>query len=186
MNRGISSDELDHLSLAVRRKMLQENKLTLLEDESKRISTFVKKENECCDLQGGSTMISRNLGDQQLEAEINDTNGHLMDNYSEGARLNRENSTFENPTPPEVLDRVRVESTSILSGTLAARVDNFAPAGVAVTKVKNEMFDDFDEDLDHVLLIERLRMLLSRFHIFLAIFGFDESTCGGWFWCAIG
>ncbi|XP_023550956.1 uncharacterized protein LOC111808937 isoform X2 [Cucurbita pepo subsp. pepo] len=127
---------------------------------------FVKKENECCDLQGGSTMISacdaRNLGDQQLEAQINDTNGHRMNNYSEGARLNRENTTFENPTPPEVLDRVRVESTSILSGTLAAGVDSFAPAGVAVSKVKNEMFDDFDEDLDHVLLIERLRMLLSR------------------------
>lgn len=85
-----------------------------------------------------------------------------MNNYSEGARLNRENTTFENPTPPEVLDRVRVESTSILSGTLAAGVDSFAPAGVAVSKVKNEMFDDFDEDLDHVLLIERLRMLLSR------------------------
>ncbi|CAK9311578.1 unnamed protein product [Citrullus colocynthis] len=85
-----------------------------------------------------------------------------MDNYSEGARLIIENPAFENPMPPNVLDRVRVESTSILSGTLADGVDNFASAGVAVTKVKNEMFDDFDEDLDHVLLIERLRMLLSR------------------------
>lgn len=92
-----------------------------------------------------------------------------MDNYSEGARLIIENPAFENPMPPNVLDRVRVESTSILSGTLADGVDNFASAGVAVTKVKNEMFDDFDEDLDHVLLIERLRMLLSRFHIFLVI-----------------
>ena len=101
-----------------------------------------------------------------------------MNNYSEGARLNRENTTFENPTPPEVLDRVRVESTSILSGTLAAGVDSFAPAGVAVSKVKNEMFDDFDEDLDHVLLIERLRMLLSRFHIFLVIiFSLSAVIC---------
>lgn len=91
-----------------------------------------------------------------------------MDNC-EGARLNIENLTFENPMPPEVLDWVRVESISSLPGTLADGVDNFGSAGVAVTKVKNEMFDDFDEDLDHVLLIERLRMLLSRFHIFLVI-----------------
>ncbi|XP_011655236.1 uncharacterized protein LOC101212787 isoform X1 [Cucumis sativus] len=84
-----------------------------------------------------------------------------MDNC-EGARLNIENLTFENPMPPEVLDWVRVESISSLPGTLADGVDNFGSAGVAVTKVKNEMFDDFDEDLDHVLLIERLRMLLSR------------------------
>ena len=87
----------------------------------------------------------------------------------EGARLNIENLTSENLMPPEFLDWVRVESISSLSGTLADGVDNIGSAGVAVTKVKNEMFDDFDEDLDHVLLIERLRMLLSRFHIFLVI-----------------
>ncbi|XP_038874728.1 uncharacterized protein LOC120067269 [Benincasa hispida] len=117
-------------------------------------------------LQGVSSMISacdaKNLEDQQLKAQINDTTGHLMDNHSQGPRLNIENPTFENQMSQKVLDRVRVESTSTLSGTLVDGVDDFASAGVAVTKVKNEMFNDFNEDLDHVPLIDRLRMLLSR------------------------
>ncbi|XP_022141525.1 uncharacterized protein LOC111011878 isoform X2 [Momordica charantia] len=176
MNHGTSFDELDHLSLVQRQKMLLENKHPLLEDGSKIISPLcndfiVKEEDECCDVQGVSSMISTrddgNLGGQQLETQMKDTSGHLEDSYTEEARLNTEKQIsctmeFENPTPPEVPDWVRVESTGILSGTLEDGVDNFTSAGVAVTKVKNEMFDDFNEDLDHVVFIERLRMLLSR------------------------
>lgn len=63
--------------------------------------------------------------------------------------------------------KVKVEYFDNLLGSLGNGINGLAAADVSVSIVQNEIPGDFvDDDLDHIALKERLRMLLSRCHFY--------------------
>ena len=74
-------------------------------------------------------------------------------------------------TLPVVPAKIKVEHSDNLLNSLGDGVNGFVGADVAAVVVKNEIPTNFpDDDLDHIVLKERRRMLLSRCHFVINIY----------------
>lgn len=66
-------------------------------------------------------------------------------------------------TLPVAPAKVKIEYFDNLMNSSSSGINGFAGAGVSAVTVKNEIPSDFaDDDLDHIVLKQRRKMLLSR------------------------
>uniref|UniRef100_A0A5B6ZK40 Uncharacterized protein n=1 Tax=Davidia involucrata TaxID=16924 RepID=A0A5B6ZK40_DAVIN len=152
------------------------------------IDIIVKKEDQHCDSQGSHPACA--AGEQRNERFLTEqSNAGVLGEYSyQGTQVNEYSCSNRIASSEVNADTVRVEKVDATASTLlqcsipskhpdnvkVEFIDNClmsslenvvkgsSGAAVQVIKIKTEIPNDFEDDLDHIALKDRRRMLLSR------------------------